>query len=239
MTDVAVRAAEARDTEFLERKGHLRGDLRLQPRRLVRPQSPRPSPEIPRRAGRHKPTTRTYPRGAGARQDSAQRRRIPPRPGHHRPDRPPIVAASGTVIDSGPASGYGLWIRIQHANGVVTIYGHNNRPLVTTAQSVQAGCQLIAEVGHRSQSTGPTCTSNWTQAASPSILSPSTSSSQPCGCVIDAPRRFSRGWATATSRSCSVVDQRQALSCGSLSKWCVVVSAMSSASPRSLNCRPA
>jgi hypothetical protein len=33
--------------------------------------------------------------------------------------------------------------------------------------------------------------------------------------------------------------QRQALSCGSLSKWCVVVSAMSSASPRSLNCRPA
>ena len=46
-------------------------------------------------------------------------------------------------------------------------------------------------------------------------------------------------WATATSRSCSVVDQRQALSCGSLSKWCVVVSAMSSASPRSLNCRPA
>ena len=37
----------------------------------------------------------------------------------------------------------------------------------------------------------------------------------------------------------SVMDQRQALSCGSLSKWCVVVSAMSSASPRSLTCRPA
>ena len=49
----------------------------------------------------------------------------------------PIVAASGgTGIDSGPASGYSLRIRIQHPGSVVTTYGHNNRNLVTTAQPV-------------------------------------------------------------------------------------------------------
>lgn len=67
----------------------------------------------------------------------------------------PIVAASnGTVIDSGPASGYGLWVRIQHANGVITTYGHNNRNLVQPGQQVQAG-QPIAEVGNQGESTGP------------------------------------------------------------------------------------
>ena len=67
----------------------------------------------------------------------------------------PIVAAhNGHVIDSGPASGYGLWVRIQHPNGVITTYGHNNRNLVTTGQTVHTG-QTIAEIGNRGQSTGP------------------------------------------------------------------------------------
>lgn len=67
----------------------------------------------------------------------------------------PIVAASsGTVLDSGPASGYGLWIKIEHANGVVTTYGHNNRNVVQPAQQVRTG-QPIAAVGNRGQSTGP------------------------------------------------------------------------------------
>ncbi|WP_420843997.1 M23 family metallopeptidase [Lentzea albidocapillata] len=66
-----------------------------------------------------------------------------------------IVAASdGLVIDAGPASGYGLWIRIQHRGGTITTYGHNNRNHVHTGQAVFAG-QPIAEVGNRGQSTGP------------------------------------------------------------------------------------
>ncbi|WP_409461724.1 M23 family metallopeptidase [Amycolatopsis sp. GA6-003] len=67
----------------------------------------------------------------------------------------PIVAASnGRVIASGPASGYGLWVRIEHAQGVITTYGHNNRNFVAVGQSVHAG-QPIAEVGNRGESTGP------------------------------------------------------------------------------------
>lgn len=67
----------------------------------------------------------------------------------------PIVAASGgRVIASGPASGYGLWVRIEHAGGVITTYGHNNRNLVAVGQSVQTG-QPVAEVGDRGESTGP------------------------------------------------------------------------------------
>lgn len=66
----------------------------------------------------------------------------------------PILAANaGTVISSGPASGYGLWVRIQHRDGIVTIYGHNDHNLVREGQSVQAG-QPIAAVGNRGASTG-------------------------------------------------------------------------------------
>jgi murein DD-endopeptidase MepM/ murein hydrolase activator NlpD len=65
-----------------------------------------------------------------------------------------VAASNGTVLDSGPASGYGLWIRIQHPAGVVTTYGHNNRNLVRAGEIVQPG-QPIAEVGSRGESTGP------------------------------------------------------------------------------------
>ncbi|ASR36596.1 peptidase M23 [Prauserella marina] len=67
----------------------------------------------------------------------------------------PIVAAnSGRVIASGPATGYGLWVRIEHDGGTITTYGHNHRNLVAVGDTVQAG-QPIAEVGNRGQSTGP------------------------------------------------------------------------------------
>lgn len=67
----------------------------------------------------------------------------------------PIVAASsGHVLASGPADGYGLWIKIEHEGRITTTYGHNNRNIVRTGQHVQAG-QPIAEIGNRGQSTGP------------------------------------------------------------------------------------
>jgi murein DD-endopeptidase MepM/ murein hydrolase activator NlpD len=67
----------------------------------------------------------------------------------------PIVSAmAGTVINSGPASGFGLWVRVQHAGGLITVYGHINESLVDVGQRVGAGEQ-IATLGNRGESTGP------------------------------------------------------------------------------------
>ena len=31
------------------------------------------------------------------------------------------------MLDTGPASGFGLWVRVRHADGTVTTYGHVNK----------------------------------------------------------------------------------------------------------------
>ncbi|WP_245556118.1 M23 family metallopeptidase [Actinopolyspora mortivallis] len=61
---------------------------------------------------------------------------------------------AGTVISSGPASGFGLWVRVRHDDGTVTVYGHIHSSQVHVGQRVEAG-QQIATVGSRGQSTGP------------------------------------------------------------------------------------
>ncbi|MGH3518396.1 MAG: M23 family metallopeptidase [Haloechinothrix sp.] len=67
----------------------------------------------------------------------------------------PIVSVmDGRVISSGPASGFGLWVRVLHDNGIITVYGHINETLVSVGQRVRTG-QRIATVGNRGQSTGP------------------------------------------------------------------------------------
>ena len=66
----------------------------------------------------------------------------------------PILAImDGTVIDSGPASGYGQWLRIQHSDGSVSVYGHMSTLAVSVGQSVTAG-QQIAGMGSEGFSTG-------------------------------------------------------------------------------------
>lgn len=66
----------------------------------------------------------------------------------------PILAVmDGTVIDSGPASGYGQWIRIMHDDGTMTIYGHMDTLDVAVGQRVVAG-QKIAGMGSQGFSTG-------------------------------------------------------------------------------------
>jgi murein DD-endopeptidase MepM/ murein hydrolase activator NlpD len=67
----------------------------------------------------------------------------------------PIHAVSdGLVIDAGPTAGYGMWVKIRHADGTVTLYGHVNTTLVSVGQRVMAGDQ-IATMGNRGNSTGP------------------------------------------------------------------------------------
>ena len=68
-----------------------------------------------------------------------------------------VAACDGTVIASGPASGYGNWIKINHNEkfpGVVTIYGHMKTLYAKVGDTVKAG-QTIALVGNEGISTGP------------------------------------------------------------------------------------
>ncbi|MGV9413625.1 M23 family metallopeptidase [Nocardia sp. NPDC003693] len=67
----------------------------------------------------------------------------------------PIKAVTdGTVIEAGPASGFGLWVRIQQDDGTIGVYGHMQDILVAPGQQVRAGDD-IATVGSRGYSTGP------------------------------------------------------------------------------------
>ncbi|WP_327112453.1 M23 family metallopeptidase [Nocardia sp. NBC_01730] len=67
----------------------------------------------------------------------------------------PIHSVSnGTVIEAGPASGFGLWVRVLQDDGTTAVYGHVNEMFVHAGQRVNAG-DVIATVGNRGQSTGP------------------------------------------------------------------------------------
>ncbi|MGH3978524.1 MAG: M23 family metallopeptidase [Pseudonocardiaceae bacterium] len=67
----------------------------------------------------------------------------------------PIYATTdGVVVESGPASGFGMWVQVQHGDGTISVYGHINESLVSQGQQVAAGEQ-IATMGNRGQSTGP------------------------------------------------------------------------------------
>lgn len=67
----------------------------------------------------------------------------------------PIYAVSdGVVTDAGPTAGYGAWVKLRHADGTVTLYGHVNSTLVNVGERVMAGDQ-IATMGNRGFSTGP------------------------------------------------------------------------------------
>ena len=67
----------------------------------------------------------------------------------------PIYATGpGVVTASGPAQGYGQWIRIKHDDGSMTEYGHMQRRDVQVGQRVNGG-QQIALVGSEGQSSGP------------------------------------------------------------------------------------
>lgn len=70
---------------------------------------------------------------------------------------PVVAAAPGVVVSAGwNSGGYGNLVEIQHPDGSVTVYAHNNRILVRRGQEVAQGEQ-ISEMGSTGRSTGPHC----------------------------------------------------------------------------------
>ena len=65
-----------------------------------------------------------------------------------------VSVASGVVTYSRERFGYGKTVEINHGNGYVTRYAHNQRVLVSIGDTVQKG-QPIALIGSTGRSTGP------------------------------------------------------------------------------------
>jgi murein DD-endopeptidase MepM/ murein hydrolase activator NlpD len=65
-----------------------------------------------------------------------------------------VAVAAGVVTYSKDRFGYGKTVEINHGNGYVTRYAHNQRTLVTPGDTVQKG-QSIALIGSTGRSTGP------------------------------------------------------------------------------------
>ncbi len=65
-----------------------------------------------------------------------------------------VAVAGGVVTYAGPRSGYGNMVEINHGNGYVTRYAHNEQNLVAPGDSIQPG-QKIALMGSTGRSTGP------------------------------------------------------------------------------------
>lgn len=71
------------------------------------------------------------------------------------PEGSPVMAADdGDVIFAGTQRGYGNLVLLQHADGLVTIYAHNQRNLVEAGRRVRRG-ERIATVGRTGRATGP------------------------------------------------------------------------------------
>lgn len=66
------------------------------------------------------------------------------------------AVADGVVSWNGERSGYGNVIEIDHGNGYMTRYAHNQKNLVAVGQRVHAG-QVVARVGETGRATGPHC----------------------------------------------------------------------------------
>jgi len=67
---------------------------------------------------------------------------------------PIAAAADGRIVSSGWSGGYGNLVRIAHAGGIQTMYGHMSRIVARSGEMVRQG-QIIGYVGSTGLSTGP------------------------------------------------------------------------------------
>lgn len=65
-----------------------------------------------------------------------------------------VAVAAGVVTWSRERFGYGKMVEINHGNGYVTRYAHNERNLVSVGETVQKG-QAVALMGSTGRATGP------------------------------------------------------------------------------------
>lgn len=65
-----------------------------------------------------------------------------------------LAVAGGVVTWASDRYGYGNLVEINHGNGYVTRYGHNQKNLVQVGDTVKKG-QKVAEMGSTGRSTGP------------------------------------------------------------------------------------
>jgi len=65
-----------------------------------------------------------------------------------------IAVASGVVTWAGPRFGYGNMVEINHGNGYITRYAHNQDVTVAIGETVKKG-QKVALMGSTGRSTGP------------------------------------------------------------------------------------
>ena len=65
-----------------------------------------------------------------------------------------ISVAAGVVVWSGNRYGFGLLVEVNHGNGYVTRYAHNEASLVKVGDIVSRG-QTLAKMGSSGRSTGP------------------------------------------------------------------------------------
>lgn len=95
---------------------------------------------------------------------------------------PIYAAAAGRVVNSGPATGFGDWIVLEHAGGYRTVYGHMQAKdlLVTVGASVVAG-QLISRIGDNG--TGTACHLHFEVHDPAQTLDPVPFLREQCGCI--------------------------------------------------------
>lgn len=66
------------------------------------------------------------------------------------------AVAGGVVVWSGERPGYGNVVEVDHGNGYMTRYAHNQQNLVHVGERVKFG-EVIAKVGSSGRATGPHC----------------------------------------------------------------------------------
>jgi murein DD-endopeptidase MepM/ murein hydrolase activator NlpD len=69
------------------------------------------------------------------------------------PGSPIVATADGTVLSASYDPSFGYYVRVMHAYGFVTCYGHCQRLKARAGQSVRKG-QVIAYVGRTGMTTG-------------------------------------------------------------------------------------